>query len=447
MENENKMGVMPVTKLLFSMSVPMMISMLVQALYNVVDSIYVAQLSDYALTAVSLSFPIQNLMISIASGTAVGVNALLSKSLGEKNMDVVNKSAHSSLFLAIVSSLVFVLFGIFLSEFFFTTQTDIAEIVQGGKDYISICTILSFGLFGQIMCERLLQATGRTIFTMITQTTGAIINIIFDPILIFGLLGFPAMGVAGAAVATVLGQIVGFILGIIFNIKFNPEIKLRLTAIRPHWDVIKKIYIVGIPSIVMMSIASVTTFLMNKILFQFTYVATTVYGIYMKLQSFIFMPVFGLTNGMIPIVAYNYGAKNRERIKQTYKTGVFTALFIMFCGMIVFHVIPIPLLGLFKATEEAISIGVPALRIISLCFVFAAYGISCGSIFQALGNGVYSLIVSFTRQILFLIPAAFVLSLSGNLNLVWLAFPFAEISATILSTVFLRKIFKKKLAF
>ncbi len=447
MEKENKMGVLPVKKLLFTMSVPMMLSMLVQALYNVVDSIYVSHLSDYALTAVSLSFPVQNLMIAIASGTAVGVNALLSKSLGEKNFETANKTANTSLFLAAVSSVIFVIFGLFFARTFFLTQTEIPEIVQGGYEYLAICTIFSFGIFGQIMCERLLQSTGRTIFSMITQTTGAIINIILDPILIFGMFGLPAMGVAGAAVATVAGQIMGFILGIIFNIKFNKDIKLKLSQIRPHLDIVKKIYIVGLPSIVMMAIGSVMTFLLNKILFQFTYIATTVFGVYMKLQSFIFMPVFGLTNGIIPIIAYNYGARNRSRITEAYKTGVITAIVIMLCGTILFNSVPHVLLSFFEANDQMLEIGIPALRIISLCFVFAAYGISCGAIFQALGNGVYSLIVSFTRQILFLVPAAFLLSLTGNLNLVWLAFPIAELSAVVLSTYFLRKIFKQKLTF
>ena len=447
MEQENKMGVLPVKKLLFTMSVPMMLSMLVQALYNVVDSIYVSHLSDYALTAVSLSFPIQNLMIAIASGTAVGVNALLSKSLGEKNFETANKTANTSLFLAGISSVIFIIFGLFFSRAFFVTQTDIPEIVQGGYEYLSICTIFSFGIFGQIMCERLLQSTGRTIFSMITQTTGAIINIILDPILIFGMFGLPAMGVAGAAAATVAGQIVGLFMGIFFNIKFNKDIKLKLSQIRPHVDIVKKIYIVGLPSIVMMSIGSVMTFLLNKILFQFTYIATTVFGVYMKLQSFIFMPVFGLTNGLIPIVAYNYGAKNRARITEAYKTGLVTAIIMMLCGTILFNAIPQVLLGFFEASDQMLEIGVPALRIISLCFIFAAYGISCGSIFQALGNGVYSLIVSFTRQILFLVPAAFLLSLTGKLNLVWLAFPLAEFSAVILSTYFLKRIFKQKLTF
>ena len=447
MEKENKMGVLPVKKLLFTMSVPMMLSMLVQALYNVVDSIYVSHLSDFALTAVSLSFPIQNLMIAIASGTAVGVNALLSKSLGEKNFETANKTANTALFLAFASSLIFVVFGLFFARTFFAVQTDITEIVQGGYDYLSICTIFSFGIFGQIMCERLLQSTGRTIFSMISQTVGAVINIIFDPILIFGLLGFPAMGVAGAAIATVAGQLIGLCCGIFFNIKYNKDIKLKLSEMRPHIDIVKKIYIVGFPSIVMMSITSVMTFLLNKVLFQFTYIATTVFGIYMKLQSFIFMPVFGLTNGVIPIIAYNYGARNRSRIIETYKTGVATAVVIMFCGTLLFHIVPITLLNFFEATDEIIAIGVPALKIISVCFVFAAFGISCGAIFQALGNGVYSLIVSFTRQIVFLVPAAYLLSLTGNLNLVWLAFPIAEVSAMILSAYFLRKIFKQKLTF
>ena len=447
MENENKMGVMPVKKLLFTMSVPMMLSMLVQALYNVVESVSVSHLSDYALTAVSISFPIQNLMIAIASGTAVGVNALLSKSLGEKDFGMANKTANVSILLAILSWLIFVVFGVFFSAAFFKTQTDIPEILEGGYQYLSICTIYSFGIFGEIMFERLLQSTGRTIFTMFTQGVGAVINIILDPILIFGLLGMPEMGVAGAAIATVLGQIAAMILAVIFNLKCNKDIKLSIKEIRFNADVIKKIYIVGAPSILMMSISSVMTFALNKILFGFTYIATTVFGIYIKLQSFVFMPVFGLTNGLIPIVAYNYGARNRSRITEAYKTGVVTAIIIMAIGTVIFHVFTKELLFLFDANEQMLEIGIPALRIVSICFVFAGYGISCSAMFQALGNGIYSLIVSATRQLLFLVPAAYVLSLTGNLNLVWFAFVIAEAASMVVTTIFLRRIFKKKLVF
>lgn len=447
MENENKMGIMPVKKLLFTMSVPMMLSMLVQALYNVVDSIYVSHLSDYALTAVSISFPIQNLMIAIASGTAVGVNALLSKSLGEKDFHMANKTANVSILLATLSWLIFVIFGVFFTASFFGAQTDIPEILDGGYRYLSICSIFSFGIFGEIMFERLLQSTGRTIFTMITQGIGAVINIILDPILIFGLLGMPKMGVAGAAIATVAGQIAALMLALIFNLKFNKDIKLRVKEIRFDADVIKKIYIVGAPSILMMSISSVMTFLLNKILFSFTYVATTVFGVYIKLQSFVFMPVFGLTNGIIPIVAYNYGARKRSRIIEAYKTGVITAIIIMAIGTLIFHVFTKELLYMFDATEQMLEIGVPALRIVSVCFVFAGYGISCSAVFQALGNGVYSLIVSATRQLLFLVPAAYLLSLTGRLNLVWFAFLIAEAASVIVTTVFMRRIFKKKLNF
>lgn len=447
MENENKMGIMPVKKLLFTMSVPMMLSMLVQALYNVVDSIYVSHLSDYALTAVSISFPIQNLMIAIASGTAVGVNALLSKSLGEKDFHMANKTANVSILLATLSWLIFVIFGVFFTASFFGAQTDIPEILDGGYRYLSICSIFSFGIFGEIMFERLLQSTGRTIFTMITQGIGAVINIILDPILIFGFLGMPKMGVAGAAIATVAGQIAALMLALIFNLKFNKDIKLRVKEIRFDADVIKKIYIVGAPSILMMSISSVMTFLLNKILFSFTYVATTVFGVYIKLQSFVFMPVFGLTNGIIPIVAYNYGARKRSRIIEAYKTGVITAIIIMAIGTLIFHIFTKELLYMFDATEQMLEIGVPALRIVSVCFVFAGYGISCSAVFQALGNGVYSLIVSATRQLLFLVPAAYLLSFTGRLNLVWFAFIIAEAASVIVTTVFMRRIFMKKLNF
>lgn len=447
MEDENKMGVMPVKKLLFTMSVPMILSMLVQALYNVVDSVYVSHLSDYALTAVSISFPIQNLMIAIASGTAVGVNALLSKSLGEKDFGMANKTANVSILLAILSWLIFVVFGIFFSAAFFRTQTNIPEILEGGYQYLSICTIYSFGIFGEIIFERLLQSTGRTIFTMFTQGLGAVINIILDPILIFGLLGMPEMGVAGAAIATVLGQIAAMILAVIFNLKCNKDIKLSIKEIRFDADVIKKIYIVGAPSILMMSISSVMTFALNKILFGFTYIATTVFGIYIKLQSFVFMPVFGLTNGLIPIVAYNYGAKKKARITEAYKTGAATAVIIMAIGTVIFHIFTKELLFLFDANEQMLEIGIPALRIVSICFVFAGYGISCSAMFQALGNGVYSLIASATRQLLFLVPAAYVLSLTGNLTIVWFSFVIAEAASMVVTTIFLRRIFKKKLTF
>lgn len=443
---ENKMGVMPVGKLLFSMALPMMIAMLVQALYNVVDSIFVSRLGEDALTAVSLAFPVQNLMIAVATGTGVGINALLSKSLGEKNYEQANRTAANGIFLAVCSYLLFLLFGLFGVRIFFETQTDIGSIIEYGHQYLTICTIMSFGLFGEIVLERLLQSTGKTFYTMLTQGIGAIVNIIMDPILIFGLLGFPALGVSGAAVATVVGQIVAMCLGIYFNLRKNHEISLQMKEFRPDGSTIKRIYSVGIPSIVMQSISSVMTFGMNTILMGFTSTATAVFGVYFKLQSFVFMPVFGLNNGMVPIISFNYGARHRDRMVKTIKLSIFSAVCIMLIGFSVFQLFPDVLLGFFSASAEMLAIGIPALRIISLSFLFAGFCIIVGSVFQALGNGVLSLIVSVTRQLLVLLPVAYLLSLTGNLDLVWLSFPIAELFSVTLSALFMRYIYQKIIA-
>ncbi|MDD6212589.1 MAG: MATE family efflux transporter [Clostridiales bacterium] len=441
------MGTLPVNRLLVSMSIPMMISMIIQALYNVVDSIFVSQISEAALTAVSMAFPIQNLMIAVAAGTGVGVNALLSRSLGEKNQAAADKTANVSWFLAILSCLAFVVFGIFGTEFFMRAQTDIPEIVEAGTVYIQICTICSFGIFGQITAEKLLQSTGRTIYSMITQGLGAVTNIILDPILIFGYFGMPKMGVAGAAVATVAGQIFGMALGIVFNICCNKDIHLDIREIRPDRVYITRIYEVGIPSILMQSIGSVMTFCMNKILIGFTETATAVFGIYFKIQSFFFMPVFGLNNGMVPIVAYNYGARKKRRILQTFRLSAIYATGIMLIGLAVFQTIPGSLLKLFHASDFMLEIGVPALRIVSISYLFAGFCIVSSSMFQALGNSIYSLIVSVARQLLVLVPAAYFLSLTGELQLVWLAYPIAEIMSVSVCIFFLRKIIRNKLSF
>lgn len=440
---ENKMGVMPVPKLLISMALPMMIAMLVQALYNVVDSIFVSQLGENALTAVSLAFPIQNLMIAVATGTGVGVNALLSKSLGEKNFDQVNKAASNAVFIYICSYLAFLIFGLVGVRLFFTSQTDIPEIVEYGVDYLQICSIASFGLFLEICFERLLQSTGKTFYTMIVQGIGAVMNIILDPIFIFGLLGVPKMGVAGAAVATVLGQIAGMLVGIFFNTARNPEIHLSLKRFRPDWLTIKRIYAVGIPSIVMASISSVMTFGMNKILLAFSSTATAAFGVYFKLQSFIFMPVFGLNNGMVPIISFNYGARNKARIIQTIKLSIAYAMLIMMVGFGIFQLFSDRLLAMFNASPDLLAIGVPALRIISVSFLFAGFCIVAGSVFQSMGNGVHSLIVSVARQLVVLLPVAFMLSLTGNLEAVWWSFPIAEVASVILSGLFLWHTYKK----
>ena len=441
---ENKMGTMPINKLLITMSLPMMISMLVQALYNVVDSIFVSQISENALTAVSLAFPVQNFMIAVGVGTGVGINALLSRALGEKNFEEANKVANNGVFLEVMSYLAFFIMGILFSKKFFQWQTDIEDIVNGGYLYLIICTTCSFGMYGQIVFEKLMQSTGRTFYSMISQLTGAVINIILDPILIFGLFGLPKMGITGAAVATVLGQISSMSLGIYLNKTKNKEIKIKVKGFRPNLKTIKKIYAVGIPSIVMSSIGSIMTFGVNKILLVFTSTATAVFGVYFKLQSFIFMPVFGINNGMVPIVSYNYGARNKDRLMQTVKTSIIYAIGIMLIGLAIFQLMPKQLLGLFNASEEMISIGIPALRIISLSFIFAGYCIVVGSMFQALGNGIMSLIVSIGRQLVVLLPAAYLLSKSGNLNLVWWAFPIAELASVLLSIIGFRYVYRKE---
>lgn len=443
---ENKMGTMPVPKLLLSMSLPMMLSMLVQALYNIVDSMFVAQLNEDALTAVSLAFPIQTLMIAVASGTGVGINALLSRNLGEKNYEGANLAARNGLFLSIISYVIFAVAGGFGTHLFFQMQTDNQTIITYGTQYLTIITICSAGIFLQITFERLLQSTGKTIYNMITQGTGAIINIILDPILIFGLFGFPRLEIAGAAIATIIGQFIAVFLSFFFNIKKNKEISIGLRGFRPHPHTIAIIYQVGIPSIIMQAISSVMTFGMNKILLMFSSTAAAVFGVYFKLQSFVFMPVFGLNNGMIPIIAYNYGARNKKRIIQTAKLSVLIAVFIMIVGLAIFQTLPNVLLkNLFDASENMLAIGVPALRIISLSFLFAGYCIIIGSIFQSLGNGVYSLIVSAARQLFVILPVAYAFAKIFGLSMVWWAIPIAEIVSMVLSTILLKRIYRTKI--
>ena len=437
---ENKMGVLPVGRLLAGMAIPMMISMLVQALYNVVDSVFVSRISENAFNAVGLAFPLQNLMIAVGAGTAVGINALLSRSLGEKKQDMADRAAGTGIFLSLCSAVVFALIGIFLSRPFFMAQAKtVPEIVEMGTAYTRICLGLSVGLFCQFCFERLLQSTGRTMLSMVTQLIGAIINIILDPVFIFGLCGMPKMGVTGAAVATVLGQFVGALLAILLNLKYNPEIRIRLRLIRWDKPVVREIYRVGVPSIVMQSIGSVMTFGMNKILFVFTPTATAVFGAYFKIQSFIFMPVFGLNNGMLPIISYNYGAARMDRVKRTVRLTICTAVCIMTVGFAVFQLAPATLLTLFDASAEMTAIGVPALRIISISFLLAGFCIIAGSVCQAIGNPLYSMMVSICRQLVVLLPAAWLLAQSGRLELVWWSFPIAEIASFTLSAIFLRR--------
>ena len=446
---ENKMGVMPVNRLLLNMAVPMMMSMLVQALYNVVDSYFVAKLSEDALNAVSLAFPMQNLMIAVAVGTGVGINSLLARSLGQKNQKKADRVAMNGLLLAALSCLVFTVLGLTCSRLFYTVQTDIAPIVNYGEDYLIIVCGMSAGLFAGVTLDRLLQATGRTFLTMITQAVGAVANIILDPIMIFGLFGFPRMEVAGAALATVIGQILGALLSLYFNLRRNPDIHFSLRGLRPSGPIIRGIYSVGVPSIAMQSIGSVMVFGMNQILISFTSTATAVLGVYFKLQSFFFMPVFGLNNGMVPIVAYNYGARRPDRITRTIRLSVTYAVCIMLIGLLLFQAIPHVFLGMFMAEGETsgdmLTIGVPALRTISLSFLFAGACVVSSSVFQALGHGVLSLVVSVVRQLVVLLPVAFILSRVGELSLVWWAFPIAELFAVILCILFLRRVYHREI--
>ncbi|WP_300344011.1 MATE family efflux transporter [uncultured Oscillibacter sp.] len=439
---ENKMGTMPIAPLLAGMAVPMMISMLVQALYNVVDSIFVAQISQDALNAVSLAFPLQNLMIAVGGGTGVGMNALLSRSLGEKKQDMADRAANTGIFVFLLSAVVFGVCGFLLARPFFLAQTDIAPIVDYGTAYARICLGLSIGIFSQFCFERLLQSTGRTVYSMITQIIGAVINIIMDPILIFGLFGFPRMEVAGAAVATVMGQIIAAFIGLVMNLRFNPDIHIRFRAIRPDREIVREIYRVGVPSIVMQSIGSVMTFGMNKILMGFTDTATAVFGAYFKLQSFIFMPVFGLNNGMVPIISYNYGAARMDRVRRTFRLTATVATVVMVIGCAAFNLIPHVLLGFFNPSQEMLSIGTVALRVISYSFLLAGFDIIAGSVCQAIGNPVYTLICSVCRQLAALLPAAWLLAQTGILDLVWFCFPISEVVSLVLSILFLRRTLK-----
>lgn len=449
MENENKLGVMPITKLIWNMSLPIIASMLVQALYNIVDSWFVSRVSEQALTAVSLAFPAQNLMIGLATGTAVGVNALMGRALGARLRERADRVANNGVFLAVVGFVISALLGLTCSDLFFRSQTQVESIIQMGNDYLRIVTIGSLGMFCQIMYERLLQGTGRSLLSMYTQGLGAIINIILDPIFIFGL----KMGVAGAAVATIIGQFCGFALAVWFNHRKNTDITLSLRGFRPDFRLIGEIYAIGLPSVIMIAIGSVMTFLMNKILITYHAAhetAATAFGVYFKLNSFIFMPIFGLNNGVIPIVAYNYGAQNRRRMMATIKRSALYACCIMVFGTVLFWAIPDTLLRLFDASDVMLAAGVPALRIIALSFCMAGMCIALGSSFQALGKSMYSMVTSIVRQLVFLVPIAYVLArygaAIGNSDLVWWCYPIAEVSSLLLTLVFFRHIYKTVIA-
>ncbi len=449
MPNENKLGTMPISKLIWNMSLPIIASMLVQALYNIVDSVFVSWVSEASLTAVSLAFPAQNLMISLAAGTAVGVNALLGRALGAGEQQRVDRVAMNGMFLALVGFVISCVLGLTCAGAFLRSQTQVEEIVVMGEQYLHIVMGCSFALFGQIMLERLLQGTGRSLLSMYTQGLGAIVNIILDPVFIF----LFKMGVAGAAVATVIGQICGMLLAAYFNVKKNQDIRLRVRGFRPDWRIIGSIYAIGLPSVIMMAIGSVMTFLMNKILIVYHAAhetAATAFGIYFKLNSFIFMPVFGMNNGVVPIIAYNYGAQNRARMVEAIKRSAVYASAIMVVGMALFLAIPGTLLNIFDASDTMLSVGIPALRTICLSFWIAGACIALSGSFQALGKSLYSMVISIVRQLVFLVPIAYVLArygaANGNSNLVWWCFPLAELASLAVTLAFFRRLYRTLIA-
>ncbi len=447
-KKENRMGVMPVGKLLFAMSTPMVISFLVQSLYNIVDSIFVARYSPDALAAVSLAYPIQILMIAVSVGTGVGVNALLSRSLGEGKKKKAKLTADNAILLGILASIMFALFGVLCTKLFFDSQTKSESIRQLGYSYLSVVTIFSFGLMLEVTFERILQSTGKTVFNMITQSVGAIINIILDPILIFGFFGAPKLGIAGAAIATVAGQIIAMILSFIFNMKYNEDVDIRFGThiFIPDFGIIKQIYKVGIPSIAMQAMSTLMMLGLNKILVTYSDMAVNVLGIYYKLQSFVFMPIFGLNNGMTPIVAFNYGAKNKDRIVKVLKYSFIASIVIMVIGTAIFWLFPKELMMLFNPNEEMMKLGIPALRICSLCFILAAFDVMAIATFQSLGNGMYALYASFLRQLVLILPFAYALSKISGLGAVWYSIPLAELGCAFFDIYLMKKIYKQKVA-
>jgi putative MATE family efflux protein len=440
---ENKMGVMPVHRLLLTMSGPMMVSMFIQALYNVVDSMFVSYISEAALTAVSLAYPVQNLMIAVATGTGVGINALLSRNLGEKNFNMANRAACNGIFLGLVSYAVFAVLGLFFSRLYFALQVTSDEIISLGQAYLLPIMVLGLGCFGQVLLSRLLQSTGKTFYSMVIQLVGAGLNIVLDPLLIFGLGFFPALGVTGAALATVISQLFGTALGIYYNLKKNPEITLSKKDMRPSKPVIIRIYSVGVPSILLQTVSSILIFGLNQILVAFSETATAVYGVYFKLQGFAFLPIIGMNNGMVPIIAYNYGARKPHRITATIRLAVTYAIIIMVVAVIIFQVFPAQLLGIFQASQGMLDIGVPALRTLSLCFLIGGFTIVASSVFQALGRGLLSMTISVVRQLALVLPLAYLFSLTGNLDMVWWAFPVAEVIAGVLAAVFLFRSYQR----
>ena len=442
---ENKMGTMPINKLIINMSLPLITSMFVQAFYNIVDSLFVARINEDALTAVSMSFPAQNLMISAGVGVGVGITALIARYLGAHDEKGITRVVHNGIFLGILNSILFALFGIFLAKFYFEFQKASGIIEIYGIQYLSICSIFAFSIIMEITFERMLIASGKTIYTMITQSTGAIINIIFDPIFIFGLFGFPKMGIVGAAVATIFGQTVAMFMALYFNVVKNHEVRISIKKFAVDFKTIVNIYEIGFPSIVMQSAASFMIFQLNNLLASFSTTATAVLGVYFKLQSFVILPVFGLNNSVISIVSYNYGAGKIKRLLKTVKVANIYAFSIMLAGFVLCQILPVQILKIFDASDNMLAIGVPALRIISFSFLIAPFSIVSSGTFQALGKGTFSLIISLIRQLIVILPLSYLLSRVMGMKGVWVAFPIAEIFAGILTIIYLRKLYKNEI--
>lgn len=442
---ENKMGTMPINKLIINMSLPLITSMFVQAFYNIVDSLFVARINEDALTAVSMSFPAQNLMISAGVGVGVGITALIARYLGAHDEKGITRVVHNGIFLGILNSILFALFGIFLAKFYFEFQKASGIIETYGIQYLSICSIFAFSIIMEITFERMLIASGKTIYTMITQSTGAIINIIFDPIFIFGLFGFPKMGIVGAAVATIFGQTVAMFMALYFNVTKNHEVRISIKKFAVDFKTIVNIYEIGFPSIVMQSAASFMIFQLNNLLASFSTTATAVLGVYFKLQSFVILPVFGLNNSVISIVSYNYGAGKIKRLLKTVKVANIYAFSIMLAGFVLCQILPVQILKIFDASDNMLAIGVPALRIISFSFLIAPFSIVSSGTFQALGKGTFSLIISLIRQLIVILPLSYLLSRIMGMKGVWVAFPIAEIVAGILTIIYLRKLYKNEI--
>lgn len=445
-EHINKMGVMPIKKLLLEMAWPAILSMTINALYNIVDSIFVAQISEDALTAVSIVNPIQMLIIALSVGSGVGINSLIARRLGARNQEAADQAASTGLRIGVLNYFVFLIVGIFFTGMFVSGYAEEGTFIyEEACKYMAIVTIGSFFLNVEVVFEKILQSTGNMMAPMFCSLTGAVVNIILDPILIFGLIGAPEMGVAGAAIATVIGQVCSMIVGAIVIFRGDHLVSIKIKGFKVDWKIVADIYKVGLPSIVMQSIGSFMIIFYNMILVAYSSTAVAVLGVYFKIQSFVFMPVFGLNQGAMPIMGYNYGARNRERLMLAYKEALKVAIVVMALGTLIFQTLPTQLLLMFDASEEMLAIGVPALRIISICFIPAAFGIINGTLFQGTGHGIYSLMCSLIRQLVGILPLAYILIRIGGVTLSWASFPLAEVIGLVYSALMLRKLYRTEI--